>query len=246
MLHSVRRLLRRAATAAARRQARTLAPGTRFRLSVPDLSHPVTLRAGGSDLRIFKQIYLRGELDFPLPDAPVYIVDAGANIGLSAVCFAARFPEARVVALEVDAANFALLEENARPYGGRITPLRLALWSGRGRVAITNPGDEAWAFRVAELAGSPAGAGDAVDAIGVTGLLEQLGLPRVDLLKLDIEGAELEVFSGATRWLDRVGTIAVELHDRLRPGCSAAMDAALAGRAHRRTRSGEYVVVSLD
>ena len=60
---------------------------------------------------------------------------------------------------------------------------------------------------------------------------------------MDIEGAEI----GALRdsgWLERVDTLMVELHDRFRPGCSEALDAAARGRGFVETRSGEYVVLS--
>lgn len=45
-----------------------------------------------------------------------FIIDAGANIGLTSVYLANRFPNARILALEVDQQNFELLAENARPY----------------------------------------------------------------------------------------------------------------------------------
>jgi hypothetical protein len=55
-------------------------------------------------------------------------------------------------------------------------------------------------------------------------LIEEYGLDRVNLFKIDIEGAEYEVFSdpGSSEWLTSVDAIAIELHDRFRPGCSRA------------------------
>ena len=58
-------------------------------------------------------------------------------------------------------------------------------------------------------------------AITVQDILAQSGAARIDLLKLDIEGAERELFSDACEeWLPKVGTLVVELHDRYVPGCA--------------------------
>lgn len=58
----------------------------------------------------------------------------------------------------------------------------------------------------------------------VEDIMERFNLDRIDLLKVDIEGAEKEVFSDsdAVKWIDAVDAIEVELHDRFRPGCSRA------------------------
>jgi hypothetical protein len=45
-------------------------------------------------------------------------------------------------------------------------------------------------------------------------------LDRIDLLKLDIEGSEKEIFSDGCLWLEHIGAICLELHDRFKPGCS--------------------------
>lgn len=73
----------------------------------------------------------------------------------------------------------------------------------------------AWGFRRA-VWGS--GQGELV-SIGVEGILEEYGLERIDLRKIDIEGAEVEVFTAdVTRWIDRLGMLAVEVDDRYPPG----------------------------
>jgi hypothetical protein len=83
-----------------------------------------------------------------------------------------------------------------------------------------------------------------VEAVDVPSLLDGSGAARIDLLKLDIEGAELEVLrDGADRWIDRVETLFVELHDRFRPGCSEALERAVARRGFARARAGEYDVL---
>jgi FkbM family methyltransferase len=222
----------------------TLPPGTPFRAPTPTLPHPVWLRAGTSDAVVFQQILVWEELRFALPDPPRLIVDAGANIGLASVWFAHRHPGARVVALEPEPANFEMLRRNAAPYPN-IEPRRQALWSRPGRLRITNPDAAAYGFQVGEEGTMPPAADDGVvESVDVPMLLREAGADRIDLLKLDVEGAELEILrDGADRWIDRVGTLAIELHDRFRPGCSEALERAIAGRGFTRERVGEYVVL---
>ncbi len=82
-----------------------------------------------------------------------------------------------------------------------------------------------------------------VDAITIQDLLEEFDRTTVDLLKMDVEGSELEVFSrDADQWIDRVGAMAVEPHDRFRHGCSEAIRGAVACRGFSETMSGEYLV----
>jgi Methyltransferase FkbM domain len=58
--------------------------------------------------------------------------------------------------------------------------------------------------------------------VTVPEIMREHGLDRIDLLKVDIEGSEMEVFSHADAWIGSVDAISVELHDRFKPGCSSA------------------------
>jgi hypothetical protein len=67
---------------------------------------------------------------------------------------------------------------------------------------------------------------------------------QIDLLKLDIEGSEKELFEDPAKkwWLSRTRAVIVELHDRFKPGCTAAVEAALAGQNFIRTQRGENIL----
>jgi FkbM family methyltransferase len=211
--------------------------GELYDVRVPGLPYPVALRAGTSDARVLRQIFVEEELDFRLDGEPRLIVDAGANIGLSSIYLAKRFPTATIVALEIDTRNFAILNRNVRPYPS-ILPRCVGLWSGRARLKVANPGAEFWSFRaVTTHAGDPL----AIEAVGVADLIATFG--PIDLLKMDIEGGEVEVLSDdGLDWVDQVQTLAVETHDRFRPGCRAALDRAVDGRGFHESRHGEYAV----
>ncbi len=204
---------------------------------------PLFARRGTGDFATFEKVFLQREYDFDrlgVDVDPALVIDAGANVGYAAVFFARRYPQARVLALEPEASNYALLRRNVQAYPN-VTPLRAALWKAEGRLQVSNPDDAKPAIQV------QASRDGAIDAVTVPDLLERAGRARVDLLKMDIEGSEKELFEdgAAAAWLGRVGVIAIELHDRLRPGCSRAFYQAVDRRPSSRHRHGEHVVVDL-
>ncbi|HZF69186.1 MAG TPA: FkbM family methyltransferase [Gemmatirosa sp.] len=215
--------------------------GTLVPVPLPGLPRPLLLRAGTTDPHVLEQIFVREELAFDVPAAPTFVVDAGANIGLSSIWLATRFPQARIVALEIEPENFALLARNVAAHP-RVSAWQCGLWSRATTLEVVNPADEAWAF----YARSPApGAAGGVPAVSVADVLAREGVERVGLLKIDIEGGEREVFAeGAEAWIDRVDQVAVELHEQWFPGCSAPFEALVAGRPFARTQLGEYTVLT--
>ncbi|MFC3070718.1 FkbM family methyltransferase [Phenylobacterium soli] len=148
------------------------------------------------------------------------ILDAGANIGASAVFFAWRYPEARIVAVEPEPGNFALLERNVRPYP-QVRCVQAAVAATDGEVQLFDPGRSTDAYRAvsADPGGEHGAALGAVRACSVSTLLREHGEGAAPLLaKIDIEGAETELFAGDTAWVDLFPAIAIELHDWMLPG----------------------------
>jgi FkbM family methyltransferase len=137
------------------------------------------------------------------------IVDCGANIGASALYFAEQFPLAKVLALEPQPGNFALLSRNCAAHG-RIVPLAAAVASEDKRGALHDPGQGNWSFRVSERAGGE------VEMVSINSLLARTpGMPFI--VKIDIEGFEAELFSRNLEWLDRFYVLIIELHDWMLP-----------------------------
>jgi FkbM family methyltransferase len=210
-------------------------------IRLPGIRAPLYLRARTSDLRAFQQVFIDGDHDVGPRLAPRTIIDAGANVGFASVAFANRYPDAQIIALEVDAENYAILQRNVAPYPN-VRPLRAGLWSHQAYLKITNPTGESWAFRVSEANASDT---DRIEAMGIADICTLCNVDRIDLLKVDIEGSELEVFSrNIEPWIDRVAFLMIELHDHLNPGCSAAVDRATEGRLTKGTPFGEYHVFS--
>jgi FkbM family methyltransferase len=124
-----------------------------------------------------------------------------------------RFPAASLLAVEPDPGNAEILRQNLLPYGDRANLLNTAIWSHKaGMVLSTTPfrdGRE-WARQVRE---AKDGEVPQMFAIDIGTLIAQSGYQRIGILKIDIEGAEQEVFSrDCSPWLASVDSIAIELH----------------------------------
>ncbi len=214
-------------------------------INVADARYPISLRNGSSDQLVFKQVFLLKEYDLdqdfgmPVPSDIKVIIDAGANIGLASVYFANRYPNAKVIAIEPENGNFAQLKKNTAPYTN-VIPLQAALWHEKDELIINNPDSSDWGFMVEQNTSKKAGA---VPALSVADLMEQYNIKSIDLLKIDIEGAEKEVFEfGAEKWLPHAKTIVVELHDRMKPGCSRVFFEAIKKENFSLLVSGENLI----
>ena len=197
----------------------------------------IFLRPGTSDQDVLLKTFVFQELQIPygLSPSPRVIVDAGANIGLSTLWFSLHHPQARIIAIEPEPENFRLLQRNLadRP---RIEARQAALWNRRASLRLQNQEAEPWMVSVRE------GKAGGVPAVTMEELVRRHG--RIDILKLDIEGAEKELFSPArTPWLNRIGLLIVELHDRIRPGCSCTFYRKLIGRPFHQEIRGESVFI---
>ncbi len=198
---------------------------------------PIVIRPGTADQAVYDEVYVAREYAIDV-GSPRLILDAGAHIGLASLYFAQRFPKALVVALEPESRNFALLEINTRQ-AGNVVPINAALWRDDSTLEIRDLSVDNWGFQVRERT---AGAG--VLAVDILSVLNKYSADRIDVLKIDIEGAELEVLGGAKDWIDRIGMLIIELHDRFRPGCSSALRDALAGFTYDEYVSGENLVIT--
>jgi FkbM family methyltransferase len=191
-----------------------------FKKTVPGTEHPIYLRVGTTDISVFRQVLLERQYDFPLSYAPKYILDAGANVGLSALFFAIRYPKALILAIEPESSNFAVLKRNVAAYP-QIKPLQAALWHDNRALQICDVGDGSAGFQMKEVSPNNLQA-TSVPSVTIDDIMEASKIPFIDLLKLDIEGAEKEVFQNSSRWIGKVGAVMVELHDHIRPGCRSA------------------------
>ena len=144
-------------------------------------------------------------------------------MGYASIWFLNQFPSAHVIAVKPDPDNYRICQQNLAPYGPRDSVLNTALWSHptglvRLRTGLTM---EAAALVRAAMNGEKPD----LTAVDIPSLIEMSRESVVDLLKLDIEGAESEVFkSGAEHWLKHVRNIVLEIHG---PECEGIFSAAM-------------------
>ena len=142
------------------------------------------------------------------------IVDAGANIGASAVWFASSFPKSKILVIEPAPNNCDLLKRNCASVDYELFAGGLS--SEDGTMYLSDPGCGAWAFRVVEKGSIP------VPVFSASKLIDsQIVQSKVPFIcKIDIEGGEDHLFRKDTDWIDRFPLLIVELHDYMLPGGS--------------------------
>jgi FkbM family methyltransferase len=141
------------------------------------------------------------------------IIDCGANIGASVAWFAAHYPEAHIVAVEPAPENFALLRRNC---AGLDVDLRSAgIGSVDGRAYLDKSSGCEMSYRTTSER-----QGIEIDLISIGSLLASKPSTAYApfLLKIDIEGAEKNLFDGDTDPINRFPLIILEPHDWLMPG----------------------------
>ncbi|WP_295962624.1 FkbM family methyltransferase [uncultured Bartonella sp.] len=203
----------------------------------------LSLRIDDSDIRVFKQIFVDNEYDsLNLPETAKTIIDLGANIGLSALFFIKKFPTSRIVAVEPDAVNFSIMEKNLEKFSKSVSFLQAAIWPTDGEVSLVEEDDDhtslgAWGYRTEASNGN---SGLSVKAVTIPTIMKQYGMDFVDILKVDIEGAEYELFEkNYEDWIDKVGLIIIETHDRFKPNSEAMVRKASSGRFDELPMKGE-------
>jgi FkbM family methyltransferase len=167
----------------------------------------VYCRAATSDLAVFYETF-NGRYHVPPAGLRIRtILDLGSNIGLTMAHYASLYPEARILGVEIDRRNADMCRANIAPYVSRCEVLVGAAWKENGEIAYA--GDAEWGFRIVP---ESCGGRHRVRAFSMPALIDRLGVQRVDFVKMDIEGAELDVLAGAREWADRVNCLKVEVH----------------------------------
>jgi|DewCreStandDraft_4_1066084.scaffolds.fasta_scaffold68375_2 FkbM family methyltransferase len=208
-------------------------------INIPGYPHPVYFRPGTADLTTFREIFLREEYNLDLPPSfhPKIIIDAGANIGFTSLYFSRKYPDALIFSLEPEPGNFELLKKNTAGIPN-ITAIQAALWHEDGLIEMADHGYGLRGFVVEK----PSGKNQAIPAVTLPTLIQQFNLTAIDILKIDIEGSEKEIFMGNTHWLQITKCMVIELHDRLKPGCSDAVLRAVSKHHFTRKAKGENLV----
>jgi FkbM family methyltransferase len=224
--------------------SRIVALVTRRRLvtiEIKGFSGKLRFRPGTSDKEVIEQVFLTDEYSWlSRLNRASSVIDCGANIGATAFLLLNTFPEARLVAIEPDTGNYEVLRKNLEQFGERAIALNTAVWSRDTTLRLVRgeflDGRE-WTYQAKE---HPDTSLEAVPAKSLPMLLGELGAESIDLLKVDIEGGELDLFShGPESWLPRVRNLSIELHGQ---DCTEAFFAAMSRYDFELVRHGELTV----
>ncbi len=187
-----------------------------FYANLPDVATPLMIRASTSDIWNLRQIfldgdcmsepYMYGDYGFAMP-RPRRILDLGAYCGYSAVYFANRFPEAKIVCVEPPGANFDALCVNTSVYSN-IRRLAAAVWTERTTVHRSGHVLGDWGN---QFAPSDCGVDDTIPAYSISDILAMNGWDHVDLVKCVLVGAQVDVLTQPQRpWADQVLLVATK------------------------------------
>ncbi|KQS36119.1 FkbM family methyltransferase [Pedobacter sp. Leaf194] len=179
----------------------------------------IFLRKKGSDWSVFKQITIGGEYNYIIEKIkaiisnPSLIIDCGANIGLTSYQLSYAFPNCRIISVEPDFGNYTQLLKNLN---GRTNLLGLnkAIWSEKRMLNFDydfRDGQD-WSVRTTD---EKTLSGVSVESITINQILELSGHKVIDFLKIDIEGAEKELFKdkNTSNFLNQTKFISIEIHD---------------------------------
>ena len=135
-----------------------------------------------------------------------YIIDCGANIGLSVIYMKSQYPDAEIIAFEPDETNFHLLSANIKSFGyNKIMLCKEAVWVEKTILKFTN--ESSMSSKIDSI--------DGANSIEVNAIrLKDLLIRNVDFLKIDIEGAEYKVLNDIEDKLHFVKNMFIEYHGK--------------------------------
>lgn len=185
----------------------------------------ILLRKGSSDLKVFRQIIINEEFknvvqlirqhDIKIKN----VIDAGANIGLTTLYLKAHFPDAEVLCVEPDDSNQTqLLQHITLNNLANVDLIRGGVWSHNSWLNIDNTFRDGleWSRRL-QLAENERGD---IPVYSINHILAEKQWESIDLLKMDIEGAEEAIFSESSdlSFLSKIKVITIEVHDMFEVG----------------------------
>jgi FkbM family methyltransferase len=192
-------------------------------LRLKDLEYPLFMRTIRADMQSFVNAFIDPYLEKkPFMNDTAYVIDAGANIGYTAILFANWWPKAKIISIEPDPENYQLALKNTKAYSNVIVVLG-SVWNKDMKLKIEAGQEDGFVVREIKDGGSVDDQ-NLTKGISIDQLMKTYNMPRIDFLKMNIEGSEKEVFSeNYTQWLPKTKAMLIELHDGKNKGCARAV-----------------------
>jgi len=175
----------------------------------------IEFRQNSGDIFTLYEIFGTQPYNFPADSLGKIrtIVDLGAHIGFSTLYFSSLFSDSKIYSVEASADNYQMLEKNINLNSINAIPLNKYISSenGTANIYIHKNSNKCSVYPDGDANIST----DNVEKITMTDLINRYELESIDILKVDIEGAEGELFSDCKSWIDRVKLITIEVHPNL-------------------------------
>lgn len=189
----------------------------RVKVRSKDLGVKLKIRPGTEDHYIIDKFTIQKKWDID-KDNIKKIIDAGAHIGIASIIFSKMYPNAIIISIEPEKENYEILKYNTK----NISNIKIensALWHENGVVKL-EINEESWAHSISKSNNSNKN----IKSKTVSRIAKDNGLKKIDVIKMDIEGAEREVLNNSKDWSDIVDCIIVEPHERLKKGCIKSIE----------------------
>lgn len=170
----------------------------------------IFLRIYAGDIEIFYEIFYKEIYKLASSKNKHIIVDAGANVGLATLYFLKELPTASVFCIEPDSENFVFLKKNLQEEidSGQVTTAMAAI---SGKDGFVNLMSRHFAYN-SQIRDEHNDNSDIVVSYNPTTFFKKFNIDKVDLFKIDIEGAEEGIFKSDISWLNIVKEIIIEFH----------------------------------
>lgn len=180
------------------------------------------LKRSSSDTMVFEQVIRNKEYKAVIDLANSKnielknIIDAGANIGLTTLYLKSKYPKAKVILLEPENSIFERMKTNLEINQlTDVIPIQCGLWYEETTLQIDRSfrDNEDWSVKLTKHSeGNVAN----IKCKTLSQIKKEFEIDVIDFLKIDIEGAEKEVFlmdEGIKTWLPSIKIVALEIHD---------------------------------
>lgn len=135
---------------------------------------------------------------------PKVIVDLGAHVGFTSIYYSLIYESAIIFSIEASKKNYEFLSYNTKSFENIYT-LQKVIYSKEGYVKFNEDNVFSYNNKIND-------SGKPTECITMNALMKYFEIEKIDLLKIDIEGAEAEILNTNNNWLNKVDNIIIELH----------------------------------
>ncbi|PCH91397.1 MAG: hypothetical protein COB85_09150 [Bacteroidetes bacterium] len=189
-------------------------------------TYKIIIRKNTSDHLVFTQVLINNEYKSLIDivsnnqkaESVKYIIDAGSNIGLTSLYFTSYYDEAKIIALEPDEHNFKVLQDNIKLNDLKnIVTINAALWNNNNdELTIDKSFRDGREWSRAVIPGNVNDSN--IQLLTIMDIINKYSWPYIDIMKMDIEGAEKFIFQDpeqVRQFLSKIKFLAIEIHDEL-------------------------------